>query len=315
MIVAESLEELKVKLKLWKNGLERKGLKVNVGKTKIMCSAHDAPKALIKSIKFPCAVCGKGVGANSIQCTSCAKWVHKRCSEVKGRLSAVVNFVCKTCCTPALPENQLPEKINVDGDEFDTVSEFGYLGDVVGQAGGCADAVTARIRSAWKAFHELLPLITNRGIYLAKRGNLFVTCARSVLLYGSETWPLSKDDLYRLKRCDHAMLHWICGVRIMQPHSTDSLRRRLQVPCIEEVLRWNRLRLFGHRQRQDDSLWTKKIMSLEIDAPTPRGRPKLRWRDVVNADMKKLRLKPSMANNRKIWRDTIKPVVQPLEML
>ena len=142
-----------------------------------------------------------------------------------------------------------------------------------------------------------------------------MTCARSVLLYGSETWPLSKDDLYRLKRCDYAMLRWICGVRIMQPHSTDNLRRRLQVPCIEEVLRWNRLRLFGHRQRQDDSLWTKKIMTLEIDVPTPRGRPKLRWRDVVNADFKKLRLKPSMANNRKLWRDTIKPVVQPLEML
>lgn len=49
----------------------------------------------------------------------------------------------------------------MDGNEFDTVSEFGYMGDVVGQAGGCVDVVTARIRSAWKAFHELLPLITN----------------------------------------------------------------------------------------------------------------------------------------------------------
>ena len=82
---------------------------------------------------------------------------------------------------PEPPENQLPEKkINVDGDEFETVSEFVHLGDTVGQAGGCADAVTARIRSAWKAFHELLPLITNHRIYLGKRGNLFVTIARSV---------------------------------------------------------------------------------------------------------------------------------------
>ena len=140
-------------------------------------------------------------------------------------------------------------------------------------------------------------------------------CARSVLLYGSETWPLSKDDLYRIKRCDHAMLRWICGVKITQPHTTESLRRRLQVPCIEEVLRERRLRLFGHRFRQNESLWTKKIMTLQIDGPTPRGRPKLRWNDVVNADMKKLRLKPSMANNRTLWRDAIKPVVQPLEML
>ena len=228
VIVAESLEELKVNLESWKNGLEGKGLKVNVGKTKLMCSAHDAPKTKIKSIKFPCGVCGSGVGANSIQCTSCRKWVHKRCSGIKGRLQAVVSFLCKTCTTHVEPTNHMPKKINIGGDEFETVGSFCYLGDVLGQAGGCADAVTARIRSAWKAFHELLPIITNRGVFLAKRGNLFVTCARTVLLHGSETWPLSKEDLYRLKRCDRAMIRWICGVKIMQPHSTDSLRSKLK---------------------------------------------------------------------------------------
>ena len=52
----------------------------------------------------------------------------------------------------------MPEKISVDGDEFETVSEFVYLGDTVGQTGGCADAVTARIRSVWKAFHALVAI-------------------------------------------------------------------------------------------------------------------------------------------------------------
>ena len=93
---------------------------------------------------------------------------------------------------------------------------------------------------------------------------------------------VSKEDLYRLKRCDHAMIRWICGVKIMQPHSTDSLRSKLQIPCIEDVMRWNRLRLYGHRCRQDDdSLWTKKIMNFHVEGPTPRGRPKLRWSDVI----------------------------------
>ena len=70
VIVAESLEELKLKFKTRKDSLEQKGLKVNVGKTKFMCSA--APKAIIKSIMYPCSICGSGVGANSIQCTSCS---------------------------------------------------------------------------------------------------------------------------------------------------------------------------------------------------------------------------------------------------
>ena len=69
VIVAESLEELKEKLKLWKDELELKGLKVNVGKTKLMCSAPDAPR-FVKKSKFTCGVCSAGVGANSIQCTT-----------------------------------------------------------------------------------------------------------------------------------------------------------------------------------------------------------------------------------------------------
>ena len=35
-----------------------------------------------------------------------------------------------------------------------------YLGDVIEQAGGCTDAVTTPIRSAWKALHELLPVFS-----------------------------------------------------------------------------------------------------------------------------------------------------------
>ena len=181
------------------------------------------------------------------------------------------------------------------------------LVDVLGQAGGCADAVTARIRSAWKAFHELLPILTNRGISLPNRGNVLVTCVRSVLLYGCEIWPLAVDDLARIKRSDHAMIRWVCVVRLDQPHSTDNLRERLHLMDIEDLLRWNRLRLAGHRHRQDDSSWTKKIMSLDIDGPTPCGRPRLRWSDVINKDLKKRGINIELACNTPKWRHAIRP--------
>ena len=38
MISSESMEELLVKLKTWKTEMEKKGLRVNMGKTKIMVS-------------------------------------------------------------------------------------------------------------------------------------------------------------------------------------------------------------------------------------------------------------------------------------
>jgi len=33
-------------------------------------------------VRWSCGVCGRGVGNNSIQCTSCQKWVHRKCSGI-----------------------------------------------------------------------------------------------------------------------------------------------------------------------------------------------------------------------------------------
>ncbi len=38
------------------------------------------------SDRWPCAICRKGVGRNSIFCSSCSQWVHKRCGCLKGTL-------------------------------------------------------------------------------------------------------------------------------------------------------------------------------------------------------------------------------------
>ena len=46
--------------------------KVNAGKSKVMVGSSGG-KMLLNSGKWPCGVCGKGVQANSIQCTVCKK--------------------------------------------------------------------------------------------------------------------------------------------------------------------------------------------------------------------------------------------------
>ena len=38
---------------------------------------------LQSSEEYPCAVCGTGVGNNSIYCNGCKLWVHKKCSGLQ----------------------------------------------------------------------------------------------------------------------------------------------------------------------------------------------------------------------------------------
>ena len=115
----------------------------------------------------------KSVGANSILCLNCRNWVHKRCSGIKTSLRNCENFICKTCSTTTRVVDPFPNCITINRGELEIVSEFCYLGDVIGQTGGCTDAVSSRIGSAWKAFHELLPILTNKGISLINRGKVF----------------------------------------------------------------------------------------------------------------------------------------------
>ena len=55
-IVSETIETLNVKLVAWKHCLEAGGLRVNLGKTKIMVSGCDVGK-IREQGKYPCGVC------------------------------------------------------------------------------------------------------------------------------------------------------------------------------------------------------------------------------------------------------------------
>ena len=85
VVISDTLDDLLLKLKLWKSNLELKGLKVNVSKTKVMVSGkHLNP--LLGSGRYPYSVCRQGVGSNSIFCNGCSLWVHKKCSGISGRI-------------------------------------------------------------------------------------------------------------------------------------------------------------------------------------------------------------------------------------
>ena len=96
VIIADTIDELPSKLGLWKTNLEAKGLRVNMGKTKIMVYGKDL-RSLKDSGKHPCGLCRKGVGCNSILCEGCQSWIHKKCSGIKNKLKANPMFRCKRC--------------------------------------------------------------------------------------------------------------------------------------------------------------------------------------------------------------------------
>ena len=135
-VMADSLEECIARLKVWKEGMERKGLRVNMKKTKLMVLGPGLD-LLRDSGAFPFAVCWSSVGVNSIQCSQCMYWVHMKCSGVKGRLAEDPKYVCPRCCDQAPPiDNRHVTQVDVDGTQLNVGSNFCYLGDMLCAGGG-----------------------------------------------------------------------------------------------------------------------------------------------------------------------------------
>ena len=96
VLLDSSKESLVTRVKAWKEGLSSKSMKINALKSKIMHSSNTCSGTRLSG-EWPCGVCGCGVGANLIKCTTCNMWIHKRCSGIRGSLSRVTSgFVCKS---------------------------------------------------------------------------------------------------------------------------------------------------------------------------------------------------------------------------
>ena len=67
---------------------------------------------------FPCGICRKGVGRNSICCTKCKRWTHKKCSDIRNILELVVGFQCTKWSQVAVVRTVSQElcPIQVNGD-------------------------------------------------------------------------------------------------------------------------------------------------------------------------------------------------------
>ena len=216
----------------------------------------------------------------------------------------VRNYNCSVCCGKKVVETETKEKVTVDGHDIERVKEYIYLGDAIEESGSVADAVELRIKAAWNKFKELSGMLCRKGLSFRRKGILYKSCVRSVLLYGAQSWPLRESEKNMLVVCQNRMLRMMSGVTLMDKVRSEKLRSKLQVECLDRVIEVQRLRWLGHILRRPIGTMTRDVLELKGDK-YDRGRPKLRWEEIVYRDMKRKNLAKSDANDRNKWRRVI----------
>ena len=101
------------------------------------------------------------------------------------------------------------------------------------------------------------------------------------------------------------MVRWVCSARIADRCHTKDLKTCLELlgsQMFVEAVDW-----FGYLERMDVDSWPRKVLDYEINGKCPHGPPKKRWRDCIQEDLSALKLRPTMAQDREMWRQAIHP--------
>ena len=60
------------------------------------------------------------------------------------------------------------------------------------------------------------------------------------------------DDIHQLIRNENTMIKWVCSAKLCEKIPMSDLITCMGISSIEDVIRYNRLRCFGHLQRMDE---------------------------------------------------------------
>ena len=267
--------------------------------------------------EFPCTVCRTGMGSNSIFCNDCKHWVHKKCSGLK-RLKKDPDYRCTRCQGAAHPLDGRPQReVQVGPDKLEVVASFCYLGDMLSAAGGSELSTTTCVKTAWKKFKELLPVLSSCYLSFKTGGHVYSSCVRSAMLPVSETWPLTKPNLQGLLWNDRrTMIRQICNVRSQDIVTTRSneLLAWLGIEDLDLILKERSLRLYGHVERFNVAVKTYRLGE-QVEGKRGPGRPRMTWKQLTERDCREWKLLAINPHDRNIWRSGARSVMRAASQL
>ena len=151
--------------------------------------------------------------------------------------------------------------VTVEGEPIPGVNSFTYLGSILDKQGGTDGDVTARVGKARAAFIILKNIWSSKDIATATKVRLFNSNVKSVLLYGSETWRMTKRTLQKIQTFINSCLKRIFKIRWpIKIRNEELWLRGRQEPVGKQILRrkWGWI---GHTLRKPATSTTRQALT------------------------------------------------------
>jgi len=115
---------------------------------------------------------------------------------------------------------------------------------------------------------------------------------RPIVTYACETWSSTQGNGEKLQSFERKILRKIYGpvynddLERFERRTNENLRQLHNKPSLRHFLVKKRLEWAGHEWRAEGTL-IKKVTESKITGKRPRGRPRQRWNDRIEKDLKK----------------------------
>ncbi|KAK3536646.1 hypothetical protein QTP86_015449 [Hemibagrus guttatus] len=196
--------------------------------------------------------------------------------------------------------------VRLQGEEVKKVQEFKYLGSTVQSNGECGKEVKKRVQAGWNGWRKVSGVLCDQKISARIKGKVYRTVVRPAMLYGLETVSLRKRQESELEVAELKMLRFSLEVTRLDRIRNEYIRGTAHVGRLGDKVREARLRWFGHVQRRENEYIGRRMMDMELPGRRQRGRPKRRYMDGINEDMKLVGARVEDAEDRDRWREMIR---------
>ena len=211
--------------------------------------------------------------------------------------------------TVVMHQNGIPGvPVAIGGRRLEAVDQFTYLGSNISSNLSVDKEVQSRIGKAASVFGRLRHRAwRNKHLTIRTRARIYECCVVSVLLYGAETWTTYARHEKKLNAFHMRCLRSLLGVTWRDKVSNEDVLRRTGCCSLYQTLKRRRLRWLGHLRRMPDGRLPKDVLYGELrSGERSRGRPLLRFKDVVKRDMLAMDIAADtweqLAEDRAEWR-------------
>ncbi|KAI8516923.1 hypothetical protein Bbelb_055040 [Branchiostoma belcheri] len=237
------------------------------------------------------------------------KWNDNNCNSVSSFICQVapaargIGLYVNAGKTEFVTFNQHGNIASLDGNSIKQVEKFTYLGSDISST---ENDVSARIGKAWAATDKL-SVIWKSPLPNELKREFFQATAVSVLLYGSNTWTLTRRLEKKLDGTYTKMLRVVLNTSWKEHPTKEQLYGDLRP--LSQVIRERRLRFAGHAWRSqgeiisDVLLWTPKHGHARVGRPCKTFIQQLC--DDTHCDVADL---PRAMEDREKWREMVMEV-------